>query len=282
MTTGNRFPASCYSVFKVMWYRDNEPEMFRNIRTIIGSKDWVNMRLTGRIVTDFSYASGSGIYSLLGWKYEQEFIRASGLSESLFPQIVPSTEIVGTLTASASEALGLPRSVKVACGGVDNSCMALGARNTREGRVYTSLGSSAWIAVSSSKPVLDLKTKPYVFTHVMPGMFTSAVSIFAAGRSFRWLRDVLCEGLNAAGWPVEKPKATMFVWARIPEAYQAMGSLEFSKKLLAEAKVAVAPGIGFGQYGDDHVRFGLIENEHRTRQAVRGIRTMMKKDGLVK
>ncbi len=93
-------------------------------------------------------------------------------------------------------------------------------------------------------------------------------------------RDVLCEGLNAAGWPVVKPKATMFVWAKIPDAYLAMGSLEFSKKLLLEAKVAVAPGVGFGQYGDDHVRFGLIENEHRTRQAVRGIRLMMKKDGL--
>ncbi len=91
-------------------------------------------------------------------------------------------------------------------------------------------------------------------------------------------RDVLCDGLNAIGWVVEKPKATMFVWAKIPEQYQAMGSLEFSKKLLLEAKVAVAPGIGFGQYGDDHVRFGLIENEHRTRQAVRGIRLMMKKD----
>ncbi|MCX7066638.1 MAG: alanine transaminase [Methylococcales bacterium] len=91
-------------------------------------------------------------------------------------------------------------------------------------------------------------------------------------------RDVLCDGLNAIGWAVEKPKATMFVWAKIPEQYQAMGSLEFAKKLLLEAKVAVAPGIGFGQYGDDHVRFGLIENEHRTRQAVRGIRLMMKKD----
>ena len=94
-------------------------------------------------------------------------------------------------------------------------------------------------------------------------------------------RDVLCEGLTAAGWPVEKPKATMFVWAKIPDAYLAMGSLEFSKKLLLDAKVAVAPGVGFGNYGDDHVRFGLIENEHRTRQAVRGIRMMMKKDGVI-
>jgi len=98
---------------------------------------------------------------------------------------------------------------------------------------------------------------------------------------YRKRRDVLCDGLAAAGWPVEKPKATMFVWARIPEAYQHMGSLEFSKKLLAEAKVAVSPGIGFGQHGDDHVRFGLIENEHRTRQAVRGIRNMMKKDKVI-
>jgi alanine-synthesizing transaminase len=91
-------------------------------------------------------------------------------------------------------------------------------------------------------------------------------------------RDVLCDGLNAAGWPVERPKATMFVWARIPEQYLAMGSLEFSKKLLKDAKVAVAPGIGFGQHGDDYVRFGLIENEHRTRQAIRGIREMIRKD----
>lgn len=89
-------------------------------------------------------------------------------------------------------------------------------------------------------------------------------------------RDVLCEGLNALGWKVEKPKATMFVWAPIPEQFKEMGSLEFSKLLLKEAKVAVSPGIGFGDYGDDHVRFGLIENEHRTRQAVRGIRDMFK------
>ena len=91
-------------------------------------------------------------------------------------------------------------------------------------------------------------------------------------------RDVLCSGLDSIGWIVEKPKATMFVWALIPEKYKAMGSLEFSKKLLIEAKVAVSPGIGFGEYGDDHVRFSLIENEHRTRQAMRCLREMFKKD----
>ncbi|TDU31111.1 alanine-synthesizing transaminase [Panacagrimonas perspica] len=89
-------------------------------------------------------------------------------------------------------------------------------------------------------------------------------------------RDVLCEGLNQAGWKVTKPKATMFVWAEIPEPFKGLGSLEFSKLLMNEAKVAVSPGIGFGEYGDTHVRFALIENEHRTRQAVRGIKKLLK------
>jgi alanine-synthesizing transaminase len=95
-------------------------------------------------------------------------------------------------------------------------------------------------------------------------------------------RDVLCAGLQSVGWEVEVPKASMYIWAPIPDAYRAMGSLEFAKKLLNDAKVAVSPGIGFGQYGDDHVRFSLIENEARTRQAVRGLRDMFRRDGLLR
>jgi len=94
---------------------------------------------------------------------------------------------------------------------------------------------------------------------------------------YRKRRDVLVDGLNKAGWPVTSPKATMFVWSKIPERYRSLGSLEFSKILLDEAKVAVSPGIGFGDYGDGHVRFSLIENEERTRQALRGIRQMLAK-----
>jgi alanine-synthesizing transaminase len=93
-------------------------------------------------------------------------------------------------------------------------------------------------------------------------------------------RDVLVSGLNKAGWVVAPPKATMFVWAPIPEPWRHLGSLEFSKKLLADAKVAVSPGIGFGEYGDGHVRFALIENEERTRQALRGIRQMQQREGV--
>ena len=96
---------------------------------------------------------------------------------------------------------------------------------------------------------------------------------------YRSRRDVLCDGLNAVGWQVEKPKGTMFVWAPIPEQFRSLGSLEFSKKMLQEARVAVSPGIGFGEYGDNYVRFALIENEHRTRQAIRGIRSMLRESG---
>ena len=94
--------------------------------------------------------------------------------------------------------------------------------------------------------------------------------------NYKCRRDVLVPGLNKLGWPVEMPKATMFAWARIPEQYRALGSVEFSKKLLLEAKVAVSPGVGFGEHGDGHVRFSLIENEERTRQALRGIKQMFK------
>ncbi len=94
-------------------------------------------------------------------------------------------------------------------------------------------------------------------------------------------RDVMVKGLHDAGWMVANPRASMYIWARIPEPYAKRGSLEFAKKLLKEAKVAVSPGIGFGDYGDEYVRIALIENEHRLRQAVRGIREMFRKDGVL-
>ena len=95
--------------------------------------------------------------------------------------------------------------------------------------------------------------------------------------TYKKRRDVLIDSFNKAGWPIEKPRATMFVWARIPEEFRKMGSLEFSKFLLKEAKVAVSPGVGFGEYGDEYVRIALIENEHRTRQAAKGIKKAFEK-----
>ena len=92
----------------------------------------------------------------------------------------------------------------------------------------------------------------------------------------------MVKALHDIGWMVENPKASMYIWAKIPEFYAHMGSLGFTKHLLEEAKIAVAPGVGFGEYGDDHVRIALIENEHRLRQAVRGVRDMFRRDGLLR
>jgi alanine-synthesizing transaminase len=100
-------------------------------------------------------------------------------------------------------------------------------------------------------------------------------------REYQRRRDVAVRGLHEGGWMVEVPKASMYIWAEIPAPYRSMGSLEFAKKVLEQAKVAVSPGVGFGDYGDDRVRFALIENEHRIRQAVRGIKEMFRKDGLL-
>jgi alanine-synthesizing transaminase len=101
-------------------------------------------------------------------------------------------------------------------------------------------------------------------------------------KTYEKRRDVMVKGLHDVGWMVENPKASMYIWARIPETYERMGSIEFTKRLLQEAKIAVSPGVGFGEFGDGHVRIALIENEHRLRQALRGIREMFRKDGLLK
>lgn len=195
--TGNGFPPPHYTIFKILWYRDHEPDMFARIHKVIGTKDYVNYRLTGRIATDFSYASGTGVYDLRAWNYSDELLSAAGIPRDLLPEVVPSTAILGGLTAAAAEALQLPAGIPVACGGVDNSCMALGAGCMAEGRSYASLGSSMWIAVSGHEPLLNDLTRPYVFTHVVPEMFASAMAIFSGGSSLRWVRDQLCGNLAA-------------------------------------------------------------------------------------
>ena len=110
-TTGNGFPPQHYTVFKILWYRDHEPEMFCRIDKVIGTKDYVNFRLTGRVATDYSYASGCGVYDLLGGKYSSELLAAADLSPDLLPEIVPSTTVLGQLTGEAAETLGLPRAI---------------------------------------------------------------------------------------------------------------------------------------------------------------------------
>ncbi len=197
LATGNGFPPPLYPVFKLLWLKDHEPEVLRDAHRILGSKDYINFRLTGRMATDPSYASGSGVYNLRAGGYSPELLAASGLPDDVFPEIVPSTQVLDGLSPQAAAALGLPAGVPVVAGGVDNACMALGALAFKEGDTYNSLGSSSWTAVASGRPLLDAKTRPYVFAHVVPGMFVSATAIFAAGSCLRWARDCFARDLVA-------------------------------------------------------------------------------------
>ncbi len=133
-------------------------------------------------------------------------------------------------------------------------------------------------ALTRMKSYLDYGTFTPIQVAAISALEDSQQCVSEIRDMYRSRRDVLCQGLNAAGWEVESPKGTMFVWAPIPEQFREMGSLEFSKKLLMEAKVAASPGIGFGSYGDNFMRFALIENEHRTRQAIRSIRAMLREE----
>lgn len=187
--TGNGFPAALYTLFKVMWLRNHQPEVFRNTATIIGSKDWINYRFTGEIRTDPSYASGLGAFDLVAGRYALDLLESAGLSEKLFPPIVPSTAIVGSMLPAIVEELGLHGPIDVIAGGVDNSCMALGALNISPGRMYAALGSSSWLTLCGDTPILDESLRPFVFAHVIPGLFNSAVSTFASGTSIDFVAD---------------------------------------------------------------------------------------------
>ncbi len=187
--TGNGDPAECYSIMKLMWMKRNQPEIFSKTRYVLGSKDYINYRLTGNFFTDQSYASGTGAFNLRENTYNDSYIEAAQLPKDIFPPILPSHGLVGRVTMQAALETGLSEGTLVACGGVDNSCMALGACGTGDGKIYTSLGSSCWIAVTSKQPIIDDGLHPFIFSHIEEGYYTSGMSIFSGGNSYRWVRD---------------------------------------------------------------------------------------------
>ncbi|MCU6762784.1 Xylulose kinase [uncultured Roseburia sp.] len=267
MCTGNGFPAECYSVFKIMWYRDAEPELYQKTYKILGSKDYCNFVMTGKAYTDYSYASGSGVYSLKERAYVDEYIQTAGIDKKLLPEIIPSHGVVGNLLEGPARELGLTTETKVICGGVDNSCMALGAKGTKHGRTYTSLGSSSWIAVIAKEPILDRQYLPFVFEHCVEGLYTSATSIFSAGNSFRWVRDCICPDL------VEKEKTE-----EIDDAYDEMNKmvtespigankLIFNPSFAGGAMIEESPDICGGYIG---LKLGHNRND-MVRSAMEGI-----------
>ena len=199
-TTGNGDPPECYSVMKLMWLKKHAPDIYQKAVCFLGSKDYVNFRFTGVMATDPSYASGSGVFDLKSWCYREEYIQAAGLDKKKFPPIFPSDAIVGTVTHEAALCSGLVEGTLVAAGGVDNACMALGACGIGEGRVYTSLGSSCWIAVTSKTPIIDHTLHPFVFAHLEKGYYTTGMSIFSGGTAHHWVREQIFQDVTENGY----------------------------------------------------------------------------------
>ena len=198
LRTGNGFPAPLYTLFKILWLRQNRPDLFGRTARILGTKDYLNFLMTGRMATDPSYASGSGAYDLVRGCYDADILAAAGIAPDLLPEILPSASVVGGLVAGAAASLGLPPGVAVIAGGVDNSCMALGARTFDDGDIFASMGSSSWLTISASRPILDTRVRSYAFAHLVPGQFISATSIFSSGTTMDWVRDLLAEGQDHA------------------------------------------------------------------------------------
>lgn len=261
MATGNGFPAECYSLFKVLWYKEDEPELYARIHKVIGTKDYCNYKFTGCLATDYSYASGSGVFDLKAWGYRRDFIEAAGISPDILPELMDSHAVLGTVSAEAARETGLSKKTLVICGGVDNSCMALGAKGTRKGRIYTSLGSSAWIALVSDVPVLEFRYKPYVFAHVIPGMYASATCIFSAGSSLRWVRDTLCSDLLADEAQGGTP-AYVAMDALAADSPPGARDLFFNPSLSGGSMIEDSPSIcgGFAGIRLDHTRGDLIRS----------------------
>ncbi len=189
--TGHRINAT-YSLTKVMWVRDHEPEVFARARHLLLAKDFIVHRLTGVLVTDPSDASSTNAFDQRSGTWSAELIEASGLSRSLFPEIAASTQIVGNVTAEAAAVTGLRVGTPVVLGGGDGPMGALGAGIvSAESGAYAYLGSSSWVSLASDEPLHDPLMRTMTFNHVVPGRFVPTATMQAGGASLEWVVDVL-------------------------------------------------------------------------------------------
>lgn len=181
-----------YSVEKVMWVRDHEPEAFARTRTVCLAKDFVISQLTGRVATDRSDASSTNAYDQAAGTWSAAVLEAAGLDPSLFPEILEATDVVGTLTRQAACATGLLPGTRVVMGGGDGPIAAVGAGIVAPADgAYVCLGTSSWISFAADAPVLDPQRRTFTFDHVVPGSYVPTATMQAAGACVEWIHELL-------------------------------------------------------------------------------------------
>ncbi len=189
--TGHRLSAS-YSLCKMLWLRDNQPDIYQATYKFVHAKDAIVARLTGVFVTEPSDASGMNLYGLQQGGWSGRIIEAAGLNPSQLPELRRSTDVVGEVLPSVADDVGVAAGTPVVIGGGDGMCAAAGAGVVREGTAYNYIGSSSWIALATPQPVYDPGYRTFTWAHIVPGMFSPCGTMQAAGGSYQWTRDQLC------------------------------------------------------------------------------------------
>lgn len=188
---GHRVSAS-YSIEKLMWIRDHEPEVYAKTYKMLLAKDYIICRLTGEFVTDYSEASGTDVFNLRELSWSQEILEAAGIEQDKLPELHASVDVIGTLSEGAAKALGLTTKTKVVCGGGDGPCSALGAGSIKSGQNFLSFGTSAWVAGTSDEMFLDKEKTLICFGHVITGKYMPCGTMQAAGSSYSYIKNAFC------------------------------------------------------------------------------------------
>lgn len=179
---------------KYIWLKLHEPDTYNQTHKILNAKDYINFKLTGKLATDPTDASGTNLYDLVKWDWSDELIEAAELDKRIFPDIIPSTSVLGELTRAAATDLGLPHGIPVMAGAADGMCAGVGAGSVAPGINYITLGSSAWIGITTDSPVYDPKQRTLTYAHAVPGMFQPMGTMLVGGGVMPWIRDLICDG----------------------------------------------------------------------------------------
>ncbi len=191
-TTGHRVSPT-YSAAKMAWLKHNAPQVYAEAYKFLHAKDFIISRLTGAWVTDYSDACGMNLFDLTRRTWSPEILKATGIDPGKLPEPHPSTEVAGKVTATAAQATGLAAGTPVVIGGGDGSCAAAGAGVVREGAAYNYIGSSSWIGLATREPIFDAQMRTFNWIHLDPEMYSPTGTMQAAGGSYAWMRDALCQ-----------------------------------------------------------------------------------------
>jgi xylulokinase len=188
---GHRASAS-YSVEKLMWVRDNEPDIYSKTYKMLHAKDYLNFRLTGAMATEYSDASGTNVLDLNSLSWSERLMRVTGIDGEKLPTLRASTDVVGELTSEAAAEMGLRAGTPVVAGGGDGVCAGVGVGSVKPGITYNYLGSSSWIATTTKEPIYDEQMRTFVWAHAVPGFVHPCGTMQTAGGAYAWLKNEIC------------------------------------------------------------------------------------------